>query len=241
MPRGFDGVREASAQLSKRGTGGGPSSLWFRLRSGEETTVRFLEAGEDINWVMTHDVPVEGRAWGKAVPCLDQERDGTPCPGCERDLPRKFKGFINVLWVDAPVFKRDAEGKMVRDRLNDPVIIDNKPQVAIWSSGIRLFEDLAEIDANYKGLSSRRFKVKRKGEKLDTKYVINPEDIDAGQQPPTPEEQALIDQKYDLTPHVTPGTYDEFMSELNGGGGQSGGGGGFQQSQVPDNPFMKRR
>jgi hypothetical protein len=193
-----------------------------------------------------HEVPVEGRQWGRDVPCVDQERDGTPCPGCEQDLPRRFKGFINVIWDDAPVFKRDKDGKLVKDSTGDPVVLGHKPQVALWSSGIRLFEELDEINANYKGLTSRRFKVKRKGSGFDTKYVIVPEDIDSGRQEFSEEEKKLAEGKYDLTPYVKAPTYDEFEKDASG---QRQGGGGFQQRQNGDggqqaprrNPFMRQQ
>ena len=246
MPRGFKGVRQQSEEVAARRAGSGQSALWFRLAPGEETVVRFLEQDDDIHWAMMHEVPVEGRQWGRDVPCVDQERDGTPCPGCEQDLPRRFKGFINVIWDDAPVFKRDKDGKLVKDSTGDPVVLGHKPQVALWSSGIRLFEELDEINANYKGLTSRRFKVKRKGSGFDTKYVIVPEDIDSGRQEFSEEEKKLAEGKYDLTPYVKAPTYDEFEKDASG---QRQGGGGFQQRQNGDggqqaprrNPFMRQQ
>jgi hypothetical protein len=242
MPRGFEGVRSASADLEARRGSGGGGNLWFRLRSGQETVVRFLEQDDDIAWAWMHTIEVEGRSWGRNVPCLDQERDGTPCPGCERDMPRKFQGYINVIWDDAPVFKRDSDNKIVKDRNGDPIILEHKPQVVVWSSGIRLFEELDEINANYRGLSSRRFKVKRKGEKLDTKYHISPEDVDAGAQPMTAEEEKLAEDKYDLSSHVTPGTYESFLKELGDNGSNSVGHGQGDSQQAPRvNPFLRKQ
>lgn len=242
MPRGFAGVKQASAEVQARRGSGGPGALYFRLKDGQETIVRFLEQDDDVAWAMCHEVPMEGRQWGVDVPCLDQEKDGTPCPGCERELPRRFKGYINLVWHDAPVFKRDGDGKMVKDRLGDPVILEYKPQVAVWSSGIRLFEDLDEINANYKGLMSRRFKVKRKGSGLDTKYVIVPEDIDSGPQDMTDEEKKLMSDKFDMNQFVKPPSYDEFLKKLgvqgNTGASGSANGGG---AQPPVNPFMRSR
>ena len=242
MPRGFDGVRNASAEVEARRGSGGPGALYFRLKSGDEAEVRFLEQDNDIFWCHMHEVPVEGRQWGKNVPCLDQEKDGTPCPGCERDMDRRFKGFINLIWFNAPVFKRDSENKIVKDRLGEIVTIGEKPQVAVWNSGIRLFEELDEINANYKGLMSRRFKVKRKGSGLDTKYVIIPADPDGGAQPMDDAEQALANEKYDLNQYTKPGSYEDFLKELGqgGGGGGNGGGGGGQEPQRT-NPFMRNR
>jgi hypothetical protein len=240
LPRGFAGVRKAAEEVEAKRGSGGPGALYFRLKAGEEAIVRFLEQDDDIAWCMMHEIPVEGRQWGKNVPCLDQDKDGTPCPGCERDMDRRFKGFINLIWFNAPVFKRDNENKIVKDRLNDPVVIAEKPQVAVWNSGIRLFEELDEINANFKGLMSRHFKIKRKGSGLDTKYVIVPEDIDSGPQPMTDEEQKLAAEKYDLNSFTKPGSYDDFLKEMGQGGGSSGTNGG-QASAPSTNPFMRNR
>jgi hypothetical protein len=238
----MSGIKQASAELEAKRSGGGgsgPQSIWFKLKAGQETIVRFLEQDDEVHWAMMHEVPVEGRQWGRSVPCVDQERDGTPCPGCEADLPRKFQGYINVIWDDAPVFKRDDQGKVVRDSTGDIVVLDNKPQPAIWSSGIRLFEELEELNTNYRGLKTRRFKVKRKGSGFDTKYVFSPENIDSGPQDFSSQEEQLASQKGDLSQHVNPFTYEEFEKVMNGGSSQSSNGGN-QQSQQRANPFMRR-
>ena len=237
-PRGFGGVRQASADIeAKRGSGGGPGAgaTWFKLSSGEEAIVRFLEQDDDIFWCHVHQVPVMDRQWGKDVVCLDQDRDGTPCPGCERDLPRKFKGFINLIWFNGPVVKRDSNGRKVKDSTGADVIIDRKDQTAIWSSGIRLFEDLAEVNTNYKGLMSRKFRVKRKGSGLDTKYVITPADIDFGPEDLSDQERKFESEKFQLADLTKPGTYDEFMADINGRPPQQQGGG----DQPRPNPFVR--
>lgn len=247
MPRGFSGVRDTSAEIESRRGGSGPGALWFRLKADDETVVRFLEQDDEIFWCMMHEVPVEGRQFGRDVVCLDQQKDGTPCPGCERDLPRKFKGFINLIWLDAPVFKRDNENKLVKDNIGDPIVIGVKAQVAVWGSGIRLFEQLDEVNTNFRGLTSRPFKIKRKGEKLNTKYSISPADVDGGPQDFTKEEKELAAKKYDLNEFVKPKSYDEFLKELGergrGGGGNGGGGGGNGDGEQknPPNPFMRNR
>lgn len=239
MPRGFGGVKQASSELEARRGGSGPGALYFKLRPGEETVVRFLEQDDDIFWCMMHEVERPDRAWGDTIPCLDQEKDGTPCPGCEKGLDLKFKGFINLIWEDAPIFKRDDQGKMVKDSTGDPVILGTKPQVALWSSGIRLFEELGEVNDNFKGLMSRRFRVKRKGSGFDTKYHIAPEDVDSGPQPMTDAEKALANEKFDLNPFVKPPSYEDFAKRLNGGVLPSNGGGAA--SAPPANPFMRSR
>jgi hypothetical protein len=122
------------------------------------------------------------------------------------------------------------------------VVLERKPQIAVWSSGIRLFEELDEINVNFRGLSSRRFKVKRKGEKLDTKYHISPADVDAGAQEMTEDEQKLAEGKYDLAPSITPGPTRTFLKELGeGGNGVGHGQGGTPQSSGRTNPFLRNR
>lgn|SRR3954447_2356600 len=240
MPRGFQGVREASADVESR-RGSGPGSLFFRLKSGETAVVRFLEQDDDIAWCYMHEVEVEGRSWGRNVPCLDQEKSGVPCPGCERDMDRRFKGFINLIWFNAPIFKRD-DGKIVKDRLGDPVVLSTQPQVAVWNSGIRLFEELDEINTNYRGLMSRRFKVRRKGEGLDTKYHISPEDPDGGAQPMDADELKLAEGKYDLNLYTQPSSYEDFLKEMGASGGnRNGQGGQGGEGQPRANPFMRAR
>ena len=236
-------MREQAKVIESKRGGGGPGVLYFRLKPGDEALVRFLEQDDDIAWAMMHEIPVEGRQWGRNVPCLDQAQEGIDCPGCERDMDRRFKGFINLIWYNAPIFKRDKDGKIEKDKFNEPIVTGEQPQVAVWNSGIRLFEELDEINANYKGLRSRLFRVKRKGSGLDTKYVIVPDDIDAGPQPFDTQEQKLEEDKFDLAQFTVPSSYDDFMADLNGqpkGNGQqkqqNGGG-----EQKPSNPFLRNR
>lgn len=239
MPKGLGGVREVSKEIEARRGSGGPSALFFRLAPGEEAIVRFLEQDDDVAWAMVHEVPVEGRSWGRPVVCVNQERDGTPCPGCERELPLKFRGYINMIWFNAPVLKRDENGRAVKDSTGDYVIQGKQDQVAVWSSGIKLFENLDEINANFRGLKSRRFKVKRKGEGLSTTYSIAPEDVDSGAQEFSASENELASNKTDLSAFVKPPTYEEFLKELGQGGDGSGGNGSEPAEQRRRNPFMR--
>jgi hypothetical protein len=252
MPKGFGGVRQKSKESKERREAAGNflNVLWFTLEDGQEAVVRFLEQGDDIHWAECHEVPVEGRAWGDDVVCLDQERDGTPCPGCEKNLPRRFRGWISLIWEDAPVYERYTEGenkgRLVKEN-GKKKVIGHKPQVAVWKSGIRLFEELDEIDANYGGLMSRRFKVKRKGVKTDTKYSIVPAVIDGGKQPMSSDEEKLAGDKPDLNSFTAPGNYDTWgtrpgQTAQSTTSGSSNGGGSSESSPAKSgNPFMRGR
>ncbi len=246
MPRGFDGVRKAGAAIrAKRDAAGGfaPPALYFSLDNGEVAVVRFLEQDEDIAWCYVHQVPVDGRTWGRDVPCLDQQEEGTPCPGCERDIKKKVKGFINLIWYDAPLYKKDKEGKIVKTN-GEKVQVGNETQVALWTSGVQLFEELDEMNEKYKGLRSRRFTVKRKGVKLDTKYVMGPEDVDSGPQPFTIIERKLAEDAYNLEEFMKAPSYEEFVAIIDGTAVQksnSGGGDSPVAAAKKRNPFTKNR
>lgn len=239
MPRGLEGVKQAAAEVeARRASGSGPGVLWFRLQDGDEAEgVRFLEQDDDVAWAWVHMVPQENRQFGRPVPCCNQDEDDTPCPGCERGIPRKFQGYINLIWPEAPVFKRDGDNKLVRDQAGDPIITANKPQVAVWSSGIRLFENIEQLNTDYRGLTSRRFKIRRKGTKLSTKYVISPADVDGGPQEMSSTEKELAAEKPDLAQFVAPRSYEEFLTEL----GEGSANGTQRDQEAPRNPFMRSR
>src|SRR6266566_4640641 len=135
MPRGFEGVRAASDDIAARKAAGGSfsSRLFFTLDDGESAVVRFLEEGDEVNFAWKHKTPPTGdRKWGGWVVCRDQDETGAPvgadCPGCDRDLKKQFRGVINMVWRDAPVYERDKEGRLVKDRYDRKIVTDQKDQ-----------------------------------------------------------------------------------------------------------------
>lgn len=240
MSKGFEGIKnrveqkKAQSQFRQDRKFDGPPPLYFSIKDGESAHVRFLEENDDVHYADVHEIPVEGRSWGITVPCLDQSAEGLPCPGCERGLDRKFKGYINVVWFDAPVWKRDENQRLVKDNNNQKISIGNKTQVAIWTSGIRLFEKLEVINDRYKGLSSRRFEVTRKGRDLPF-YEIVPVEIDGGPQDFSPTEEELAESKPDLNQYTVPGSVDDFLFRLGEGGQQQNQNG----EQKKKNPWLE--
>lgn len=235
MAKGFSFV-ERSGQERKARMGG--SSVFagkqiFKLPSdGDKGVVRFIadEDGDFIYGARHHEVPREGQAWGDLVPCIAQDEDGNvtddSCPGCENDLKMKDRFFALVLWKDAPVYKTDDKGKIVKDNLGDPVVIDHKDQMAVWPFGPQLAEALQEIDESY-GLGSREFRIKRKGEGLDTEYHIVPADVDGGKTKPDAADKKIIaTSDIELGEFIKPPSYEDFEKRISGNftGGNSGGG-----------------
>lgn len=244
MPRGFAGVRKAAEKVeAKRAAAQGSGALWLKLEDKEVAVVRFLEQGDDIFWANMHDVPVEGRKWPDNVPCMSDEEDGDPseCPGCDKELKRSFKGYINLIWRDAPVFKRDEKKKIVKDKDGDPIVTGHKDQIAILSSGIRLFEQLDEVDDNFGGLMSRDFKIKRRGSGLDTKYTINPADPDGGAQKMSKADNELADEKYDLNDYTKPPSREDWLKKLGVASAVANGASQSAENAKSNNPFKRRK
>jgi len=213
MPRGFKPIES----FGKRSSGGaGP--LRLRLKEGETANVRFLEQGEDIFYYYYHDFSHldKTNGWKYSFPDLDQEDEGVPSPGRELDFPRKFKTLVNVIWRDAPLYERDSDGRIVVDSDGKWKQIGNEDQVAVWEGGVNIFKTLAEKDAKWEGISSRDAEIKRTGTGRDTRYAIEPADINVGPVPPSEEDKELAKKRYNLENVAgLDKSYDEIKDYIN--------------------------
>lgn len=204
MPTGFAGIAEYAEKTSRnKESSDFQPVLFVKLPDDEDTAkVRFLEQGDDVFYYFYHDYSDidERNGWMDRIPCLDQDLEGTnPCPGCKEGLPRKFQGYINVIWRDAPVFKRGDDGKVVKKN-KQPVVEGYEDQIAIWRGGRDNFNKvLKRKDITFKGLSSRDFEITRDGLGLETKYSIEPADPDAGAVKMSKADLELAKEKYDLS------------------------------------------
>lgn len=206
MPTGFKAIQEAAERAeSKRSTGTnidfGPYHTRLTLPdNGSTAVVRFLEQGDEVYSYWEHNLSKQfGDGWRIKFPCLDQEDEGVPCPGCDLDLHRTQRGLFNVIWRDAPVYKTNDEGRFEKDAQGNKIQIGIEDQVAVWNQGIRVITMLAQKDVAYKGLSSRDFIVTRHGTKADnTTYTIEAADVDGGPQPLSDKDVELAKNKYDL-------------------------------------------
>lgn len=210
MPKGFKAIQEAASKMGGGGSGG--SVLYLKLpNDGDSATVRFLEEGEEVYSYYYHDfshvAPKEG--WKTKIPCLDEDDEGTPCPGCEQDLPRKFQGLINIIWRDAPVYAKDKEGNIDWSKQKGTA-----DQVAVWRGGINIFnKTLARKDATFKGIGSRDFEITRDGEGLqNTSYSVEPVVVDGETKAValSKADKELAKEKYDLEEIARFVEYDEF-------------------------------
>lgn len=209
MPKGFSAIKAAAEKMNSGGGSG--NVLYFKLpKSGDSAEVRFLEEGDDVYSYWYHDFTNVNKkqGWKTKVPCLDQDDNGTPCPGCEEDLPRKFQGLVNVIWRNGPVYAKDDEGNI--DWENQKGTGD---VLAVWRQGITVFSKaLARKDITYKGLSSRDFEIAREGSGLqNTSYSVEPVVVDGETKavPMSKEDKALAKEKYDLEEIARFHDYDE--------------------------------
>ncbi len=238
MPRGTAGIVAAKRDIEERKASGGGGGLWFRLRSGEEATVRFLEQGDDLAFAWCHEMPKEpNERYPRLVVCRDQGNEGTPCPGCEQQFKRRFRGWINIIWRDAPVRKQDKEGKWIRTKDGKEWEIEgHADQTSIWNAGIEVFDNLVALDAHYKGLMSRDFTVKRSGEGLDTKWTPMPEEPSELSEA----DKKLAESKPDLDRYITPQSYENWGSRERQSTDDAPSG-GSEGSEKPANPFKSSR
>ncbi len=222
--RGTTVIKTAREESKKRQeSNAGNYKKLFILYDGDEAIVRFLESGDDIVSAYVHHIMVPGRKMPEKIVCLDQDPEtgaqiGVPCPGCEsRDVEiakRRLQGAINVIWRNAPVFERDSENKLVKVG-NKPVVASREDQVAVWTSGVTVFDDLVREDIETPGgLVGRDWKISRTGSGRDTEYDIRPAERDGGQKPLSKADEELAANKYDLTEYEVGRPYEEWWGRL---------------------------
>ena len=229
MARGFGAVTAAKADINERKNSGGGGVRFLFLEPGGSAIVRFLEEGDEVNCAWVHAVPVAGRKVPFKVPCRDQDDEGrrnlgVDCPGCEKDYDLKFRGVINLIWRDAPISEKDG------DRW---VTVGHEDTVAVWDQGINVFEELQEKDIVYKGLTSRDFRIKRKGSGFDTTYSIEPADPDGGPQPMSEADKELAEDKFNLDEFVVPQSYESWGVRATSEKKE-------EVTPLKDSPFRKR-
>jgi hypothetical protein len=123
-----------------------------------------------------------------------------------------FKCWLNVIWRDVPVFGRDPAGRLARDAGGQPLVEKRSDQLAAWTIGLVLFDELRAKDLAYRGIASRDFRITRRGVGFRTRYTIDPADPDAGPVPMTEADQELAASKFDFSAEVTPPPYETWAA-----------------------------
>lgn len=215
--------RKQAAKQAQQSQGGsdGIKVDYFGIGDGQYAIVRFLEQGSDLIFADVHRIPV-GRQYPIDLICLDTNDDGTPCPACASENAeihkRASKGFLNLIWRDGPVYERNEWGSPKKDQnTKKPIITARQDGRFLWKCSSTVLQALVEKDSKYKGLMSRDFEIRRTGALYNnTKYSIDPADVDGGPQAMTIADQALAAEKYDLIELTKPLDFAAFVAAMSG-------------------------
>lgn len=196
MAKGLDAINKIAEANKKEFDGEFITQLWPALKNdGDSVDVRFLEDSTEFEGAYFHMVQRPGSKMFDRYLCLDQENiDPESCPGCVAGTPKSFKGFINVIWYDAPQIERDADGKGVKNAKGEYNIVGTADVNAVWIQGITVFRQLGTLDSAVKGLKNLDFRIVRSGSGKSTAYNIIP--LVGEEREFDPE---LLETKYDLT------------------------------------------
>lgn len=174
---------------------------WLSIGDGETATMRVLP--DTFEEVYVHrtpiDVEVEVKGKKKTVTkhydqaCLDQDENGTPCPGCADDIDRRYKFYV---WVIGRDQEPEGGGKAV-DKL------------MLWSGGVKLFKALNKKHKS-RGLQNRDIEVSREGTKFETEYEV--EWADEQNVPMSAADKKLAEKVESLDYYITPPEFDEFYT-----------------------------
>jgi hypothetical protein len=172
---------------------------WIKVEDGESAIVRVIDVGADFRdgWVHPVEFSRKGRgSFTRDVMCLDQDDDGTPCPGCRDDLDRRYKFWTRAIEREAEV--ENSSGK----------VTGYEDQVKILSGGKRLAGALNKKHKK-RSLDKRDIEIERDGTGWDTDYTVEwAEDEDS---PLTRAEQKLIDEsEIDLDRYASIPDFDDF-------------------------------
>ena len=214
MPQNRRSRRSSSEESSSRGLGNVESNIkksatrwkkagWVKVTDGESTVVRVVDVGSDFRDGFVHTVEFKGQrgTFTRDVMCLDQDDDGTPCPGCRDDLERRYKFWTRVIEREAAI-ENDA-GK----------VTGYEDQVKILSGGKRLAGALNKKHKK-RDISKRDVEIEREGTGWDTDYSV--EWVDEKDVPLSSDEIKMVDaSEIDLERYAYMPDFDDFY-ELPG-------------------------
>ena len=176
-PRGLGNVEANVKKSATRWKKAG----WVKFEDGESKVVRVVDVGSDFRDGFVHPVEFKGQrgTFTRDVMCLDQENDGTPCPGCRDDMERRFKFWCRVI---------EREAEVENDSGN---VTGYEDQVKILSGGKRLATAL-DKKARKRHLDRRDIEIEREGTGWDTEYTV--EWVDEKDVPLTDAEVKMVDE-----------------------------------------------
>jgi len=159
MPKGLKKIEQIAQEAKARSDAYNSGSGFLNslvLQKGQTAKGRFLEEGDGIWYLYTHELPKKpGQNFGDRVLCLDQDDEGKECPGCEMEgVSRTARVVINFLRYDEPKLRRDAQGKAVKDGQGNYVFDGVEPQVVVWNAPQSVGGRLAFLESQNGGLTN---------------------------------------------------------------------------------------
>lgn len=219
MPRGLGKIKQIAAEAAARQKAydeSGPGIRFLTIPDQQTVKVRFLEQGEDVWYVWTHQLPKQpGQSFGDSVMCLDQDDQGAACPGCMRQKSRTARVAINVIWYGAPKFKRDKDKKIVKDSNDSPIIEGTEDTIAVWNASQTVGGRLEHLDTKHGGLTQHLFSITRQGTNKQTSYMIDLEEANVA---PSANDQELYKSKGDPRKVIRTLSAGDMERSYSGGG-----------------------
>lgn len=179
MPRGLNKIAQLAAEAKAKQDAydsGEGFSRSLMIKAGETCKGRFLEEGDGVWYVYTHELPrKQGQNYGDKILCLDQpltaaeastyQEGSRDCYACGLEgVKRPTRVVINLLRYDEPKIQRDAQGKAIRENgqvkvigVEPAIVVCNLPQ----SAGGRL----AYLESQRGPLSTHVFTLHKTGDK----------------------------------------------------------------------------
>jgi hypothetical protein len=256
VTQGFDFLREDLERAQKRQQRREQEKservfipYFFLPKNVDEAQVRFVDNMNEMVWAYTHSIPNPNydpsRKGGRKFvhrTCLDQQLDGEiPCPGCEVGYERAPRGrhvWINLIWRDRAVLKRDPE----TNRAVQPYeVIGHEDQIMVWEGGktvldilISLNKDFGENDRDPNGITSRDFTIRSTGDQRRPYEAARrlPDDLGRDEA-----DKALMAEKFDLKKLALPLSYEDFAAEIPGFKAKSQPTNGDSQSFLGQAPY----
>lgn len=243
MPRGLSKIKQSKQDADARRKAydeAGPGVRRLFIKDGETVKVRPLEQGEEVWSVYVHELPKKpGQRFGDKVFCLDQDNQpDANCPACNRSIKRSERVTLNVIWFNAPKFKKDKDGKFLKDANDDRIYDGVEDVVAVWETSVTTggrLEHLQETIENKHGLpgiTNAILEIKREGTDKETTYQVDIGDLTQ----PTDHEIALFKSKDDPRKAIRRLTRGDMERVYSGGGMPSG---DSAPSSESDNAFER--
>lgn len=170
MPRGLAKVAQLAADAQKRQQeyeqGEGNFQRALVLQENQTARGRFLEEGEFITYLYTHELPKKpGQRFGDRVLCLDQAltaeaqatyvEGSTPCKGCElENVSRTPRVVINFIRYDEPKLRRGPDNKPVKDQMGNYIFDGVEPQLVVWNAPQSVGGRLSFLESQHGGLTN---------------------------------------------------------------------------------------